>query len=118
MTVNDTNDEYFSCVWIENGHLCDADQIHPDALCEADFLEPLVGDYFLSLKEDGAIEWQGQVLAVVPDSSLYQVELLSWITGDPVERRVVSIDQMKDWRFYENIEQLGDGYRALKKETN
>lgn len=114
MTVNEVDGRGITCVWIENGSLCEADAIDPRSV-HSEPVEAFVGDYFLSLKKDETIEWHGQVLASIAGSSMYQIELFSWITGLPIERRIVSLDQMEGWLFYEDEEQLREAYRARNK---
>ena len=112
MTVNEVDDRGVSCLWIEDGRLCEAEFINSEAL-HTEPVEALVGDFFLSLK-DGVIDLQGQVLAWVSDE-IYEVELFSWIHGEPIERRIASLDQMENWRFYGDVEQLRTAYLAARK---
>jgi hypothetical protein len=79
----------------------------------------LIGHYFHSIdKETGHLEWQGQVIAN-PEPGWYLLQLFEWLMGEPNVQRLVRIEDMADWLFYENGEEMehsysgGAGYRHL-----
>ena len=65
----------------------------------------LKGKWFHSFKSN-AIHWQGKVLGLVTAPTLrskaakYLVQLYSWEDGCPSDQIIVSLDDMKDWKFY------------------
>lgn len=69
----------------------------------------LLGRFFHSLGEDGKIEWQGSVLAN-PFQDWYLVQLFSWLDGNPNVQRLVRIEDMKSWLFYEDTETMQYSY--------
>lgn len=74
--------------------------------------EALLGCYFHTLR-NGQINEQGKVIGKVAHDA-YQVQLFSWITGEPTVRRVVPIQDMDDWVFYESrSEWIAAGDKAI-----
>lgn len=75
---------------------------------------PLVGKFFHStqVQDDGCevIEWQGHVLGMI-DGSRYLVQLFEWLVGSPTEQRIIRLDAMENWRFYEDAEDMQFGYQ-------
>lgn len=59
----------------------------------------LVGKWFHSL-EDGKIKWQGRIIDE-PKENMYQVELFSWLFGESTGYKLIDIDDMKGWLFYD-----------------
>lgn len=78
---------------------------------------PLVGHYFHTIKEEefeGDI-WQlchqqGQVISEVGEG-VYLCQLFSWVVGEEIQRILVKLDQMLDWRFYETSDEMNFHYR-------
>lgn len=60
----------------------------------------LVGQWFHSIKDD-KLCWQGIVLSS-PEPGWYLVETFEWLVGDSLCRRLVHIEDMRDWLFYSN----------------
>jgi hypothetical protein len=54
--------------------------------------------FFHTLDAQGEIEWQGIVLRELPLGHL-EIELFSWLSGEPTERRIVNGAERK-WVFY------------------
>ena len=69
----------------------------------------LVGRFFHSVK-DGHIETQGEVIGR-PEPGLYLVTYFDWVTGEPSVCRLVTIDQMKTWLFYEDLDMMKHSYK-------
>lgn len=79
---------------------------------------PLIGKYFHSIK-DGFICWQGIIIGS-PEHGLYLIQLFDWLMGQPSVQRLVLIDQMMDWLFYSNANEMTHSYdhgsaKRLKK---
>jgi len=68
----------------------------------------LVGSYFHS---DAARGWQGCVVAE-PTPGLYLVELFGWMAGEPTDQRLVPLDDMTGWCFYDTAEWMTDAYTS------
>jgi hypothetical protein len=68
----------------------------------------LVGHFFHSVV-DGEVNWQGHIVAN-PSSDWYIVELFSWMDGCPTVRRLIRIEEMRDWLFYRDSEDMGHSY--------
>jgi hypothetical protein len=68
----------------------------------------MIGLYFHSVV-DGELKWQGTVLSS-PESGWYLVQLFEWIMGSPNVQRLVRIEDMRDWLFYHDREQMVDSY--------
>ncbi len=75
---------------------------------------PLVGKWFHSFHADGCVEWQGHILkAVAPD--LYLVQLYEWFVGAPSNQRLVRLEVMETWAFYDTNAAMNATYeRTLK----
>jgi hypothetical protein len=70
----------------------------------------LVGMFFHSLNEDNKVQWQGQVHGRVGDG-LYLLRLFDWLAGaDNLYPKLVSVQDMLGWQFYENAEDLREWY--------
>ena len=65
----------------------------------------LVGQYFHSIK-DGRVLWQGLVIGDIGDGKHYLVQLFEWLMGEPSIQRIVTIEEMRDWFFYDSAEQM------------
>ena len=68
----------------------------------------LIGRYFHSI-DAGQVNWQGKVISH-PEPNWYVVQLFDWIVGEPNVQRLVKIEQMNGWLFYENSEQMQFSY--------
>lgn len=66
----------------------------------------LVGSFFHSDARHG---WQGCVVGE-PSPGVYLVELFSWIDGGSTEQRLVRLDDMDTWVFYDSAEWMTDRY--------
>ena len=67
----------------------------------------LVGSFFHSDAQHG---WQGCVVGE-PSPGIYLVELFSWIDGGSTEQRLVRLDDMSKWAFYDTAEWMGYRYK-------
>jgi hypothetical protein len=61
---------------------------------------PLVGKYFLSFV-GGLLNWQGHIVAM-PVKDQLLIQLFSHVDGEPTDQRFINIDEMMDWRFYDD----------------
>jgi hypothetical protein len=76
---------------------------------------PLVGKFFLSFEDDG-VSWQGRILSEV-SAGVFLVQLHEWLMGEASDQILVSIPEMKKWKFYENVDDWrynGDHYSKLQ----
>ena len=70
----------------------------------------LLGQFFHSIgKDDGKVEWQGIVVGN-PEPGGYLVQLFEWLMGEPNLRRLVNIEDMEHWLFYEDQEGMKFSY--------
>ena len=70
----------------------------------------LLGQFFHSIgKENGQVEWQGVVIGN-PEPGWYLLQLFEWLMGEPNVRRLVRIEDMGNWLFYENAEAMQVSY--------
>jgi hypothetical protein len=60
----------------------------------------LVGSYFHA---DAVRGWQGCIVAEV-SSGVYLAEIFSWATGTSGGQRLVNLEDMADWQFYDSAE--------------
>lgn len=74
----------------------------------------LVGSYFHSFttSDDGepVVAWQGIVIAK-QGVDAYLVELFSWLHGHSTVQRLVSVEDMLGWHFYDTAEWMNNTYR-------
>jgi len=75
-------------------------------------MHPLLNMVFLSFstrqvgtEEYRVVEWQGKVVEVM-GRDLFLVQLYSWLIGEPGPFKVVRADEMADWQFYADWEDL------------
>lgn len=66
----------------------------------------LVGSFFLSTARPG---WQGCVVAE-PAPGVYLVETFSWVMGESYEQRLVRLEEMGEWTFYDTAEWMRNAY--------
>ena len=70
----------------------------------------LLGQFFHSIgKDTGKIEWQGFIIGN-PEPGWYLVQLFEWLIGEPNLRRLVRIEDMEHWLFYEDAEAMKFSY--------
>jgi len=69
----------------------------------------LEGQFFHSVNEAGEVEWQGQVIGS-PAPGWYLVQLFEWFCGEPNVRRLVQLQTMEHWLFYESDEAMCFSY--------
>lgn len=77
----------------------------------------LLGSWFLSFTDEGYTEWQGCVVADLGDG-LHLVETYSWLDGCNYEQRIISVDEMRSWRFYDTNQQMIDAYNITHKHND
>ena len=70
----------------------------------------LEGSWFHSKNEDGDTHWQGQFIEFVT-KDLALVELYSWMTGTPTCKKLVSVNGMVNWDFYNTADEMRHNYR-------
>ena len=64
----------------------------------------LEGQYFHAIS-DGAVCWFGSVIGS-PEPGYYLVEILSWLDTSAMHRRLVPIEDMMGWFFYQDRDQM------------
>ena len=69
----------------------------------------LVGRFFHSLDSNSQVEWQGYVRAWI-EPGWYVVQLFEYAGGEPNIQRVVTIQQMSGWIFYQDGEEMVHSY--------
>lgn len=62
----------------------------------------LLGKYFYSMKDE-KIHWQGKITGR-PEPGIYLVILFSWLDGSPNVQKLIKIEDMGDWLFYDNAD--------------
>jgi hypothetical protein len=68
----------------------------------------LIGLFFHTYS-NGKIYWQGHIEQKL-DSGSYLVQLFSWLTGEPTDKKIVNDSEMKDWSFYDSNEAMRLSY--------
>lgn len=76
---------------------------------------PLVGQYFHSFQNE-KIQWQGAVIGN-PESGWYLLQLCEWFFGEPVNRRLVRIEDMKNFIFYADSDEMKEAYDTKYSKT-
>jgi len=69
--------------------------------------DSLIGSYFLG---DVTAQYQGCVIAE-PCPGIYLVELFDWLIGESSEQRLVKIERMMNWHFFDEHEWMRNAYR-------
>jgi len=69
----------------------------------------IVGKWFHSF-DNGKLIYQGQVLDYDVYSQLCLVQLYDWMVGAPHGQKLFSINDMKEWVFYNTDEEMRDFY--------
>ena len=70
----------------------------------------LEGKFFHSFK-DGHVVWQGYVISE-PTDGYFLVQLFEWVIGEPSTQKLVRIDTMLDWDFYDTAEEMNEAYQT------
>ena len=68
----------------------------------------LFGRFFHSV-EDGKIGWQGSIVGN-PEPGWYLVQLFGWLDGSPNVQRLMRIEDMREWLFYDDTEMMQFSY--------
>ena len=69
-----------------------------------------VGMYFHSIgKDSGKVEWQGMVIGN-PEPGWYLLQLFEWAMGEPNVCRLVLIEDMEHWLFYDTAAAMKFSY--------
>lgn len=68
---------------------------------------PLVSRFFHSFDNDGIVKWQGHIEESCGDG-FFLVQLFEWITGSPSDMKLVHMQSMSEWSFYESAEEMND----------
>jgi len=68
----------------------------------------LLGRFFHSV-EDGKIGWQGSIVGN-PEPGWYLVQLFGWLDGSPNVQRLMRIEDMREWLFYDDTEMMQFSY--------
>lgn len=76
-------------------------------------MNDLKGHYFHSFNKDGFVEWQGKVVSN-PEPSIYLVQLYEWLVGVESCRKLVNIQDMIQWNFYETAEEMNNYYNFVE----
>jgi hypothetical protein len=71
----------------------------------------LVGSYLLATARLG---WQGCVVAE-PARGVYLVELFSWAFGGSLDQKLVRLEDMTEWSFFDTSDWLSNAYRNFKQ---
>jgi len=64
----------------------------------------LVGKWFHSVVNE-MVSWQGHIRSMVAPGN-YAVQLFSWLDGSPTEQRIVNVNDMSAWLFYDSNDQM------------
>lgn len=57
----------------------------------------------------GKIGWQG-VVTDNPEPGWYLVQLFGWMDGTPNVQRLMRIEDMREWLFYDDVEMMNFSY--------
>ena len=68
----------------------------------------LLGRFFHSV-EAGKIAWQGSIVGN-PEPGWYLVQLFGWLDGNPNVQRLMRIEDMREWLFYDDSEMMQFSY--------
>lgn len=69
----------------------------------------LEGKFFHSFK-DGKVVWQGYVIAEAKDG-YFLVQLFEWVMGEPSCQKLVRVDTMLGWDFYDTAQEMNDAWQ-------
>ena len=76
--------------------------------------DELTGKWFHSFSKPSVVEWQGQILLRVNEDN-YLVQLYEWVGGTPTIQKLVSLDEMKQWQFYDTTEEMKLWYTSHQR---
>ena len=81
-------------------------------------MNPRVGQFFHSFHDEDHTEmnWQGKILKQASPGK-YRVQLLEWVSGEPSIEKVVSAEEMTDWKFYDTRSEWLAAYAEFKKRS-
>ena len=68
----------------------------------------LVNQMFYAVEKD-KVTWQGVVIGN-PEPGWYLIQLFSHVTGNPTNQRLVRIDSMGEWLFFDDLDQMEYSY--------
>jgi hypothetical protein len=68
-------------------------------------ISALVGHFFHSFNANGDLCWQGRVVAEV-GSGIFLLQFYDWVVGSESDRKLVKLEDMLRWRFYESAEEM------------
>lgn len=74
--------------------------------------DSLVGSFFLTSSSPG---WQGCVVAE-PAPGVYLVETFSWVAGESYEQKLMRLEEMLDWHFYDDDVWMRNAYEHEMEE--
>ena len=81
--------------------------------------DPLVGRWFHSFEgevcDPKGLRWQGQVVAAVLPGAVYLVQLDGRVLGEPSTQRLVRLEEMFRFVFYDTSEQMRDAWEQSYK---
>jgi hypothetical protein len=75
----------------------------------------IIGKWFHSFGENGKVKWQGQVTDKAPDNH-FMIQLYSWVSGNPIEQKLLKFSDMTNWHFYPSNKDMFDAYERLKSQ--
>jgi hypothetical protein len=78
-------------------------------------MNDLKGHFFHSYNKDGLVEWQGKVISN-PEPGIYLVQLYEWFVGAESCRKLVNIQDMIQWSFYETNKEMANSYYSKKEQ--
>jgi len=70
----------------------------------------LEGKFFHTF-EDGSVCWQGYVVSK-PQEGYYLVQLFEWFAGAPSCKKLMRIESMLGWDFYDTAEEMNSVYEV------
>lgn len=88
----------------DDGRLPFVEQLH--------MTDSLVGSFFHS---DASLQWQGCVVAEAVRGEVYLVELFEWLSGRSTHQRLVRMDDMTEWRFYDSAEWMREASDLVRR---
>jgi hypothetical protein len=81
-------------------------------------MHPLIGAGLHYKGEDGCVENQGEIIAVIPSNNaavgdLALIQYYEWVIGTASTRRLVSLADLANsdrWVFYRSVKEMNDHY--------
>jgi hypothetical protein len=74
----------------------------------------VVDKWFHSFNQDSGLQWQGQVVERL-EGGYYFVRLYEWIMGSPTCLKLVRLEDMLAWEFYESSDEMQDNFECRHK---